>query len=202
VSASASGPSRGVGWEQRRVFPPGLRIPGRGQQSGPTREQTVPTGFPPSGKRPGGNSSTRFSHSSGQAVRETVQQQEVQDLVLPGGRGRGELPPPQGLEVEFQQTFLDFLSHWHTELNKRPLRSGSSRLIAQLHFEGVSGGRLPLMHAGQRSLVRTEVPLGSLAHVDGAGRSFAEVQGRLAVQADLDDVWPKQQRKAPVDHDV
>jgi hypothetical protein len=85
---------------------------------------------------------------------------------------------------------------------KRPSRSGSSRLITQLHFEGVSGGRLPIMQAGHRSLVRTEVPLGSLAHVDGAGRSFAEEQGRLAVQADLDDVWPKQQRKAPVDHDA
>ena len=102
----------------------------------------------------------------------------------------------------FQQAFLDFLSHRHTVLKKGPSRSGSSRLIAQLHFEGVSGGRLPLMHAGQRSLVRTEVPLGSLARVDGAGRNFAEERGRLAVQADLDDVWPKQQRKAPVDHDV
>src|SRR5207245_8652323 len=34
------------------------------------------------------------------------------------------------------------------------------------------------------------------------GRGFAEEQGRLAVQADLDDVWAKQERKGPRSHDA
>ena len=45
------------------------------------------------------------------AVGEAVQQQEVQNLVLPGGRGRGKRPPLQSSEVELQQAFLDFLRH-------------------------------------------------------------------------------------------
>src|SRR5438309_1743729 len=35
-----------------------------------------------------------------------------------------------------------------------------------------------------------------------AGRRFAENQSRLAVQADLDDVWAKQKRKGPRGHDA
>src|SRR5205823_3832124 len=45
------------------------------------------------------------------AVREALQQQEVKNLILPGGRGRRELPPRQLSEVDFQQAFFDFLSH-------------------------------------------------------------------------------------------
>src|SRR5262249_43617897 len=49
------------------------------------------------------------------AVGEAVQQQEVQDLVLPGRRGRSEGPPREGCEVEIQQTFLDWLGHRLTD---------------------------------------------------------------------------------------
>src|SRR6516165_6779059 len=34
------------------------------------------------------------------------------------------------------------------------------------------------------------------------GGNFAQQQGRLAVQADFDDVRPKQEGKCPVDHDA
>src|SRR5260370_24425853 len=43
---------------------------------------------------------------------------------------------------------------------------------------------------------------GLVAYGDCIGHSFVKEQRRLAVQADLDDVWPKQQRKGPVDHDA
>ena len=48
------------------------------------------------------------------AVGEAVQQQEVQHLIFPGGRGRSERPPRQRGEVEVQQAFLDRLSHRYT----------------------------------------------------------------------------------------
>jgi hypothetical protein len=57
----------GAAWERRWVFPPGLlRISGCRLLSVTEREKTIQAGFPLSGKIPGGNSSTRFSLSSGQ----------------------------------------------------------------------------------------------------------------------------------------
>jgi hypothetical protein len=46
--------------------PGSRRIAGRGPPSVPGREETVPTGFPPAGKRPAGNSATHFDLSTGQ----------------------------------------------------------------------------------------------------------------------------------------
>src|SRR5262249_54587326 len=46
------------------------------------------------------------------AVGEAVEKQEVQGLVLPRGRGRGERPPGQGGEVDLQEAPLDLLGHW------------------------------------------------------------------------------------------
>jgi len=45
------------------------------------------------------------------AVGEAVEHQEIEDLVLPGGRGRGERPPSQGGEIQLLQALLDFLGH-------------------------------------------------------------------------------------------
>ena len=50
-------------WRERlrRNRPRSRRIPGRGPPTVPEREETVPTGFPPAGKRPAGIFSTHFS---------------------------------------------------------------------------------------------------------------------------------------------
>ena len=73
------------------------------------------------GRRPrAGTAACRRSHGAARIVRvaaflvavgEAVQHQEVQHLVLPGGRRRGERPPGQRGEVDVQQAFLDRLSH-------------------------------------------------------------------------------------------
>src|SRR5262249_6400473 len=59
------------------------------------------------------------------AVGEAIQQQEVQHLVLPGGRGRSERPPRQGGEVEFQQTFLNRLAHRTLQVDQSRIPSSS-----------------------------------------------------------------------------
>src|SRR5262249_20195024 len=59
------------------------------------------------------------------AVGEAVQQQEVQNLVLPGGRRRGERPPRQGGEVEIQQALLDRLGHLTLLAGQRRIPSSS-----------------------------------------------------------------------------
>ena len=45
------------------------------------------------------------------AVREAVQEQKIEDLVLPGGRRRRERPPSQRSEVNVQQALLDLVGH-------------------------------------------------------------------------------------------
>ena len=44
-------------------------------------------------------------------VGETVEQQEIQHLVLPCGWGRGKRSPRQGSEIQIVQAFLDVLYH-------------------------------------------------------------------------------------------
>src|SRR5262249_6314092 len=44
-------------------------------------------------------------------VRETVQEQKIENLILPGGWRRGERPPGQGTEVNIQEALLNLVGH-------------------------------------------------------------------------------------------
>src|SRR5262245_14362640 len=66
------------------------------------------------------------------AVGESIDQQKIQHLVLPSGRGGTELPLAQPHEVEIQQTLLNVLGHGRSRLNSLRFRQ-SSGLQATRH---------------------------------------------------------------------
>src|SRR5579864_844023 len=110
------------------------------------------------------------------AIGETVYEQEIQDLVLPGGRGRGERPPCQGGEVEFQQAYLDSFGHRCTDPGRSLIQSGGPQTAWFTHAAGRCGSRgRRSVRPGScaRSRARPRWPAGSrkTVHCPAAGRA-------------------------------
>src|SRR5262249_2856364 len=83
-------------------------------------------------------------------------------------------------------------------LRTREAKAMSRRLFSIGSF---LAALLPVMHPRPGSLPRVHVAVALAPRGHTNGRRFAQEQRGLAAQANLDDVGPVQQRKAPVDHD-